>query len=896
MTRWLYDSQGYHYAREDPWGALLPPENETVQPSTGRALAIPGAPRSMQLGAPSTANVRRTPRPDLDLVAIPAALQKPASAVLWAATRPAVPPRQTYDAAGHVMGERDAFGHEARTTYSPLGDPIQRTDADGATTRRAYDSWSLMVASTDPNGATTRYAYDHRERIVAITDPRGHTVTYERDPCGRVEKIVNAGELEERYEHDVAGRVVATYDGDDRLLVRYAYGEHGLCETRTLATGEVHRYAYDRRGNICDASSDAFQVRLAYDWTRRVILDQRDGKGVFKRSLGLAGQRVTLFARFETHHREDAGSTTIVTPDGASHRVRTLPGGTFERIHAEGLHELSHFDARGRCTGRYLWSDAQSDRTLWFSRYHYSPAGDLLKVEDATRGTTTFTYDAAHRLKATRTRDGIEVEYRHDPAGNLVRNRFYPWLRTDAGHRLVEGPGEVFAYDRRYNLASHTRDGVTTTYHYDGVGRLVRVTWDDGRPAWTAAYDGLGRRIYKAQGDQRTEFYWDGPRLAAEQAPDGTLRIYVYPSRDALVPIMFLDYAGLDADATSGKRHTVFYDQIGLPTFIVDAHGATVWLARDADPYGALELDSRNRIDYALRFPGHYFDAETGLHYNRFRDYSPTLGRYLQSDPMGQAGGVHVYAYPANPLVHVDVFGLIHKRKRSEGSPPPDAAGPKKKDPGSPEEGEPAKPRRTLSEEEAAAIKADLDAKAKAIIDEMDAAWARGERTVPADKLPAGVQAPQPLKTKPVNDPKQGRGPCLTLTKDLDTGEIYVTQNQPGRPAREHPLVTQRTNDRIESNQTNFDYKNEDWKSEGRTRSGRPGTHSEVHGVNEALNDRAARNEAGNHPPGQPFDESDMDGLVIHNTRTEDGPNKGDPMPRCHNCAPITDGAHALND
>src|SRR5690606_25243547 len=83
-------------------------------------------------------------------------------------------------------------------------------------------------------------------------------------------------------------------------------------------------------------------------------------------------------------------------------------------------------------------------------------------------------------------------------------------------------------------------------------------------------------------------------------------------------------------------------------------------------------------ISYALRFPGHYFDDETELHYNRFRYYSPRLGRYLQCDPMGQAGGVNVYAYPANPLVSVDVFGLMCGSRNREGSASIDQAGQQK--------------------------------------------------------------------------------------------------------------------------------------------------------------------------------------------------------------------------
>jgi RHS repeat-associated protein len=60
---------------------------------------------------------------------------------------------------------------------------------------------------------------------------------------------------------------------------------------------------------------------------------------------------------------------------------------------------------------------------------------------------------------------------------------------------------------------------------------------------------------------------------------------------------------------------------------------------------------------FHLRFPGHYFDEETGLHYNRYRYYSPSLGRYLQSDPIDIEGGVNVYAYTPRPLTTVDLDG-----------------------------------------------------------------------------------------------------------------------------------------------------------------------------------------------------------------------------------------------
>jgi len=59
-----------------------------------------------------------------------------------------------------------------------------------------------------------------------------------------------------------------------------------------------------------------------------------------------------------------------------------------------------------------------------------------------------------------------------------------------------------------------------------------------------------------------------------------------------------------------------------------------------------------------LRYQGQYFDAETGLHYNRFRYSDPDAGRFISQDPIGGAGGINLYQYAPNPLVWVDPLGL----------------------------------------------------------------------------------------------------------------------------------------------------------------------------------------------------------------------------------------------
>ena len=83
-----------------------------------------------------------------------------------------------------------------------------------------------------------------------------------------------------------------------------------------------------------------------------------------------------------------------------------------------------------------------------------------------------------------------------------------------------------------------------------------------------------------------------------------------------------------------------------------------VWKA-DYSPFGKASITSQGPT-FNLRFPGQYYDAETGLHYNWHRYYDPGTGRYITSDPIGLAGGINTYTYVKNNPVHsIDPTGLI---------------------------------------------------------------------------------------------------------------------------------------------------------------------------------------------------------------------------------------------
>jgi RHS repeat-associated protein len=118
-------------------------------------------------------------------------------------------------------------------------------------------------------------------------------------------------------------------------------------------------------------------------------------------------------------------------------------------------------------------------------------------------------------------------------------------------------------------------------------------------------------------------------------------------------------------------------DHLGTPRAITKATDNTkVWEWKNDDPFGNNQPDENpngangvTTFKYNLRFPGQYFDQETGTYYNYFRDYDPTTGRYIQSDPIGLKGGINTFSYvKLSPLSFIDPFGLKTFREAATGA------------------------------------------------------------------------------------------------------------------------------------------------------------------------------------------------------------------------------------
>lgn len=180
---------------------------------------------------------------------------------------------------------------------------------------------------------------------------------------------------------------------------------------------------------------------------------------------------------------------------------------------------------------------------------------------------------------------------------------------------------QSYGYDALGNLTSLGG----TAYQYDAFNRMSTA-------GGTSYYvNPEGQRLRKTDSLGTTYFAPDvGGTLLAEYA-NGAWIDYVWLG------------GRLIGREVNGQLEAVHDDQLGRPQVVTNASQAVVWSAQNGPFTRSVTLSSAAPLN--IGFPGQYYDAETGLWKNGFRDYDPALGRYIESDPLGLAGGPNTYAY-----------------------------------------------------------------------------------------------------------------------------------------------------------------------------------------------------------------------------------------------------------
>ncbi|GHF46718.1 RHS repeat-associated protein [Amycolatopsis bartoniae] len=580
----------------------------------------------------------------------------------------------TWTVEGRLLSRTHPGGGVERWRYDGEGNQVEYVDALGQVTRVRTTHFDLPAAHVRPDGSSLTFAYDPTLKLRSVTDSRGQVWRYEYDDAGRLVAETDFNGRTVRYRHDAAGRLVARINGNQEEIT---YRRDRLGNVVERSHGDVvETFEHDPVGRLVRARNADADLLLTRDAVGRVLAEGSNGRFV-----------VSEYDRIGRRTRRR-------TPTGAETVWRYGMGGRPDSLRTAGHTMTFGYDGAGRETERLLDSGtviAQSwepggrlgtqtvsavasarhrSRVIQQRRYHYRPDGHLAGVDDLLAGNRSFTLDPAARITAV-TGAGWTERYAYDAAGN-VTSASWPDPSGDAqGSRQYAGcavtqAGNVrYRYDAQGRVISRSRKRLSAkpeTWHYtwNADDRLVEVATPDGT-RWRYLYDPLGRRIAKLRlaGSavaERIDFCWDGMVLAEQIRSDGTATTWNWEP-GTFRPVSQVERTARDQEWFDREFYSIVTDLVGTPSELVTPDGTLAWRRRST--LWGLDLPGGgDGADTPLRFPGQYYDRESGLHYNHHRYYDPATGRYTAIDPLGLAPAPNPQAYVPNPTSAIDPSGL----------------------------------------------------------------------------------------------------------------------------------------------------------------------------------------------------------------------------------------------